>query len=174
MKNNKYLIILILLFYSNYNNAQTDNNENFKIVENELIWQKIFPMQVEYKIYYDNLKTNEFLNSLTENSNSISGKSNKKDLKIKSPYWASFPFDCFIKIEFKDDKLRVSISNITFDGPEIEIYGVSDKLDYKLSTAAQKNGEMKNSKKVQEVISTLDKFFNDTMNPNIAESKDNW
>ena len=131
-------------------------------------------MQVENKIYFDNFKTNEFLNSLSKNNNSISGKSNKKDLKIKSPYWASFPIDCFIKIEFKDDKLRVSISNITFDGPEIEVYGVKDKLDYKLTTEALKNGEMKNSKKVREVISKLDKFFNDTMNPNITKSNDKW
>ncbi len=168
-----------IVFHFTYDNyllslVQLYTFKNFKILDNELIWQKVFPLKIDQNAYFYKLKSVEFLNSLLKNNNIVSGKSNNKDLKIKSPYWASFPFNCFVKIEFKDTKYRVTISNIIFDGPEIEVYGVKNKLDYKLSENVLQNGKMKNSKKIRNVTSELDKFFQIRMAEKSIEEKDDW
>ena len=112
---NKVSLFLILIFSTNTVFSQIRTKANFKVLENEIIWQKVIEFDNDQDNYIDKLKLKEFFNNLEWNNNSIAGKSNKKDLKIKSPYWASFPFDCFVKIEFKENRCRITFSNITFD-----------------------------------------------------------
>ena len=94
-------------------------------------------------------------------------------MKIKSPYWASFPFESFVKIEFKENRCRITFSNITFDGPEIQVSGVKHKYDYKLSKESQKKGKIKNSKKVRKVLKILNGFF-ENITTNKVEKISDW
>lgn len=166
--------ILLFLFFSNVMLSQAGGNLNFKVDENEILWQKVIEFEKVQSEYTEQLKLKEFFNNLNWNETSIAGKSSKKDLKIKSPYWASFPFDCFIKIEFKENRCRVTFSNVTFEGPEIEVLGVKQKLIYKLSDEAQKNGVLKDSKKIINVFYRLNDFFENITSEKLIEKKSDW
>ena len=166
------IIILFLIANLNLVYSQTEISSNFRIENNEIIWQKIIEIKGNKSEYSKNLKLKEFFNKLEWAENSITGKTGEKDLKIKSPYWASFPFESFAKIEFKENRCRVTFSNITFDGPEILISGVKHKYDYKLSKEAQKKGKFKRSKKVRKVLRILNDFFNKITINEIKEKSD--
>ena len=170
----KIYLLVFLIFSTNTMFSQIENNASFKVEENEIIWQKVLEFENTQDEYIGKLKLKEFFNNLEWNENSIAGKSNKKDLKIKSPYWASFPFDCFIKIEFKENRCRITFSNITFDGPEVQVYGVKQKYDYKLSELGLKNGELKKYKKIKNAITELNVFFENITSEKLIEKKSDW
>lgn len=167
------ILILFLILNLNLVHSQSEISPNFKIENNEILWQKVIDFKEGKKEYFSKLNLKEFFNQLEWNETSIAGKTNKKDLKIKSPYWASFPFECFVKIEFKENRCRITFSNITFDGPEIQVSGVKHKYDYKLSKEGQKKGEIKNTKKVLKVIKVLNDFFEGIIT-NKVEKKSDW
>ena len=121
---NKILFTLLTILSLNNIFSQFESLTNFKIEESEILWQKVIKLENTKEKYIEQLKLKEFFNNLKYNENAIFGKSSKQDLKIKSTYWSSFPFDCFVKIEFKENRFRITFSNIIFDGPEIEVYGV--------------------------------------------------
>lgn len=171
---NKYIILLFLILTSAPLYSQSTNYLNFKIEGNEIIWQKVIEIKTSKDEYVNNLKTKEFFINLNSNDNTIAGRTNKKDLKIKSPYWSSFPFDCFTKIEFKENRCRITISKITFDGPEIELNGVKGKYDYELSETASKKGIIKNSKKILTVLFKLNSFFENITSEIHSDKKSDW
>ena len=170
----KILLLFFLTLTSGLIFSQSEENLNFKIEENEIFWQKVIEIDSTKDKYIEVLKLKEFYNNLDWNENSIAGKSNKKDLKIKSPYWASFPFECFIKVEFKESRCRFTFTNITFDGPEIEVYGVKQKYDYKLSEQAQKDGKFINSKKILNILSELNEFFENIISKKQIHTNTDW
>ena len=171
---NKIPFILLTILSLNNIFSQSESVTNFKIEENEILWQKVIKLKNTKEKYIEQLKLKEFFTNLDRSESSIVGKSNKKDLKIKSPYWSSFPFDCFVKIEFKENRFRITFSNITFDGPEIEVYGVKQKYDYKLSEEGKRKGKLKKSKNILKVFSELNKFFENITSENQIEKKSNW
>jgi hypothetical protein len=154
--------------------SQNENRVSFKLEENEIIWQKVIEYENTKDKYIEKLKLKEFFNYLEWDANSIAGKSSKKTLKLKSPNWASFPFDCFIKIEFKENRCRITFSNITFEGPEIQFYGVLRKYDYKLSDQGLKEGELKKYRKIKNVIKELNVFFENITSEKQIEKKSDW
>ena len=167
------ILIFFLLFNLNLIYSQTEISPNYKIENNEILWQKVIDLKEGKKEYFAKLKLKEFFNKLEWNETSIAGKTNKKDLKIKSPYWASFPFESFVKIEFKENRCRITFSNVTFDGPEIQVSGVKHKYDYKLSKESLKKGKIKNSKKIGKVLKILNEFFENVI-INKVEKKSDW
>ncbi len=171
MKN--FIISLFLIISTNLIYSQTEISPNFKIENDEIIWQKVIDVNENKKEFFIRLKSKEFFNKLNFNQIPIAGKTNNKDLNIKSPYWASFSFDSFVKIEFKEKRCRITFSNITFDGPELQVSGVKNKFDYKLSKESLKKGKIKDSKKVRRVMNSLNDFF-ESIVINKDDEKSDW
>jgi hypothetical protein len=166
------ILILFLVLNLNLIYSQIEISPNYKIENNEILWQKVIDIKEGKKEYFSKLKLKEYFNKLEWHETSIAGKTNKKDLKIKSPYWASFPFESFVKIEFKENRCRVTFSNITFNGPEIQVSSVKHKYDYKLSKESLKKGKIKNSKKTGKVLKMLNNFFEKITTDKVEKNSD--
>lgn len=153
----KILFILTLAISSaGFSQKYVDTLQNFKIEKGNIIWQKVFKSNKIDKVK-SFLKSNEFTNTLKEENNSFSGRTTntKKRLVKNSPYYATFGFDGFCTIDFKEDKYRVTLKDIVFDGPTITVLGVQQKQDYPLQLQVIKNTKIKNRKKVIKVLTTL-------------------
>ena len=166
----KFAILLLLV-----SSTVFSQSNNFTIENEKLIWQKINKgndKQIVAKLS-KRLKSENFTNSLKYKDSLFSGNTNQKPLKfIKPPYWASWPFDCFIKIEMKKNRYRITIEDIVFRGPTLNLNTIEDKLNYPLSRNALSKGKIKTSKKVRNIIIELDSFFNEFFT--IEKTKEDW
>lgn len=153
----KLLLFITLLTSSFY--AQ----ENFKIENNSIIWQKVFDNFTNLDL--KQLQQNPFCANLQFN-NVISGTSNYYQFPNKEglPVFAYQDFKCFILVEEKENKYRVTISNITFKGLEIEVFGVKNKSEEYLSFYALKNngGELRKNNSITNTLNSLNNFFIET------------
>lgn len=150
----KLLLLLLFLPFTNY------SQHNFTVKNNQLVWQKVYENPVKKNTFFTQLANIKETNLLENTAIGISGTTDWYVFKIqKPPYWASFPISYFVNIEFKENKYRVTISNVAFDGPEIITYGVKQKMDYKLNLGALDNGKLIQKKKVLSTLNQLNTHF---------------
>jgi hypothetical protein len=157
----KKILLLIFIFIGIQGYCQ---ETDFKIDSNAIVWQKVYQSNdtLFLNMYINQINTNSFTNSLEFKNNIFSGRTNQHNPKLKGPYWLRHPFDCFVSIEFKNDRYKVTVKEITFRGPVLTIYGVEDKLDYNLNDNALSNGAFKTNKKILAAIDSLHTFFSNT------------
>ncbi len=158
----KVLLILFISFSVNiFSQKYVDSLYNFKVDNESIIWQKVFKNKDLDKIK-TRIKTQEFTNKLKEVDSSFSGRSNKYNKRVvkNSPYFATFGFDAFLKIEFKPNKYRVTISDIVFDGPVLKVFSTEQKQDYPLNLNVLRKKRIKNSKRNNNVLKKLDSILN--------------
>lgn len=166
-------ILLIILITTTYCNAQS----RFTVKENTIIWQHIYQTTATNldSLLINQLQQTEATHPLKLKDNQITGTTNWYVLNLeKPPYWASFPISYFINIAIKQNKYRVTIKNVGFNGPEIEAYGVRQKMDYKLNLGALDNGKLKTKKKVTTTLQQLDQHFLEFFKLKPIKSVDNW
>ena len=164
----KFTFILLFITYS------ITAQHNFTIVNNSLQWQVIFNKDTNTNIV-DYFKKNPFTSALTFTEN-ISGISNWHQLQNKKglPIFAYQDFKAFITIEEKEDKYRVTVTNIIFKGVEISFGGVTNKSEDHLEALALKNDfTIRPSKPTQNTLNALNTFFTDTFTVNVTPTT-NW
>ena len=150
------------------------SQHHFITGENEIVWQNTFEGK-NINLLATQLKNIEFTNTLKSDSLNITGTSNWQEIKFTNAQpWAKFPFKCFIKVEGKQNKYRVTITNITFDGQEFTLYGVTTKMDYLLNKAALKNCEIKDNEKIFATLNDLDRYFMQIFTVKDVTAADNW
>lgn len=159
-------IILILLiailtqscYYQNGHTKYTKMPESFSIENKTIInWEKIYVLKENEKIedLKNNLKlkiSNDFIGSISDNQCKCPGGSIFMDWNFNFNY----------KIDVKDNRYRVSISNIIFkNGMQYYYYGVTTTKD--ISTleyfALKNNGEFKISFQNKANLECLDRYF---------------
>jgi hypothetical protein len=152
----KLTIIILLTSISIFSQKYVDTLYNFKVDTGNIIWQKVFETN-KLKQVKEFLKSNEFTNTLTEVNNSFTGRTTntKKRLVKNTPYYANFGFDGFCTIDFKENKYRVTLKDIVFDGPTITVAGIQKKQNYPLQLQVIKKDKIYNKKKVVKVLTAL-------------------
>ncbi|MEN8185920.1 MAG: hypothetical protein ABFR05_02190 [Bacteroidota bacterium] len=136
---------------------------NFKTKNQQLYWQKVYDYN-DITILDAHLKSNSFTSNLDITNNINSVISNPGKLKEeKLPTYAHRNFFAYIKIDLRENKYRVTISEITFTGIGIEwVEGVSEDSNTLLDVHALEKNEIKKDKATTITLNNLDKFFNKT------------
>lgn len=113
----RLMIIIISLIIVEIGYAQfhrTDSVGNFYVDDNQLIWEKYFPMQDENDLDQQ-LKSNHFSSNLDILRFRRTAMSKPTQLTASNlPEYARGDFEAFIVVDFKGDQYRISIKNITF------------------------------------------------------------
>lgn len=171
----KRLLFIFLFFTANfYSQKYVDKLYNFKLDEGKIIWQKIYN-NTTFTNLDKHIKSSEFLKPLTLIDSTFKGRSTntKKRVVRNNPYFATFGFDAFITIEFKENRYRVTAKDIVFDGPTINLYGVEEKQNYPLQLNVIKKGKIKNSKRFNNTLQKLDSILNSKFIVKTIK-KDDW
>ena len=176
----KKFAALLFILSSTYSFSQEkilDSIYNFKLTNTDIIWQKIYSLNDTTSVNKtkEQLQTDEFTNNLNKVNGNLSGRSNNhgKRLVKNSPYYATWVFDTYLKIEFKSEKFRATANDIIFRGPLLNIYGVQKQQDYPLFVNIVKNNKFKRNKKSLKVLKSLDSILNSKFTLK-ETSNDNW
>ncbi|APZ46313.1 hypothetical protein BW723_08385 [Polaribacter reichenbachii] len=161
------LLIITFCLSSFSQNTQLEY-DNFKIQENKsLKWQKVFDLTISkdsiVKLLEVNLNNNSFFNELKYSKYRFTGFSNYKLLSdVKKLYGvaSNTQYKCFIVIDVKDNKYRVSVSDITFKNIPVTVGNVTVNNEYTLYKLTVK-GNNKNFKKGKLAKNTLHSFNKD-------------
>ena len=165
--------IILLLLFTNICIAQ----HHFKIENEAVIWQKVFETDSTNTVaIFKKLKGLKQTNKLDFSvNNKIQGETVYTSVKLSNPaHWAGWPYKCFLNIEFKKNRLRVTASDFTFDGPTINIYGVESKLDYIMTKGAVKRGKFKTNKKTIATLNDFEIHLIDLFTISENKEEDNW
>ncbi|QXP71947.1 hypothetical protein H0I29_07745 [Polaribacter sp. R2A056_3_33] len=180
----KTLITLLLLIQ--VVNLSSQNSkieyENFKLQENKkLVWQKIYDNKVSkdsiFTILSGFISQNSFLNNLKYKDFTFSGYSNF--LSISNTKGLSLAvqkeFNCFVKIEIKPNKYRVTISNVKFKPVSMDFGGITFDDPMELESLAVRNNhfELRKNKKSKETLQRLNSDFINLLELKNTK-KDNW
>lgn len=157
----KFIVIAVLFAAATHSQKNIDTLYNFKLKEGVIIWQKIY-QDHQFKEVENQIKSNQFTKTLTLLDSVFSGRTNntKKRVVKNWPYFATFGFDGYATVEFKNNKYRVTVKDIIFDGPTTNIYGVMQKQDYPLQLNVIKKNKIRNTKKNNNVLRKIDSILN--------------
>ena len=152
----KYLLIL-LLFVSGLGYAQEDNHY-FKLNEhNELIWQKTYTIK-DSSNYVNSLLKREKTSNIKSEYGQILGEFNNIQLKgSKYPVYSKRPTKGSLIIEFKENRIRVTVVNIVFQSLKGNVLAKEKVIPATLSKYALNNkNEIKKGKSVTSMLQGLD------------------
>jgi hypothetical protein len=138
---------------------------NFAAVDSNVVWEQVFNDSVVATDYLKHLNI-----SISQENPAIlvndytSGQSTYMDLiEDKSSLSAFFrqPVKFDYRVDFKEEKYRVTIRNITFKGISITLYGVTDDTDTYLDNSLIRNrdGELRKNKMSQRIQYQLNSVF---------------
>lgn len=169
----KIIIILLLATTNIYSQKYVDSLYNFKLEKGNIIWQKVFKTTDIEKTHHQ-IKTTEFTNKLKDINNVFSGRTTNTNKRVvkNTPYFATFGFDGYCLIEFKENRYRTTIKDITFRGPNILVLGVEQKLDYPLQNNVVKKGKIKTTKRNKRVLQKLDSIITSKIKPTPTKKED--
>ena len=172
----KIIILFLLITGSVYSQKFVDSLFTFKVVDNEIIWQKIFTSEVEslQNTFRKQVVTNLQLENLQEIGGTMSFvvKDEKIDFKKYGGTWGGtatylqYPQSFLVVIEFKDSRYRVTIKSIKVDFSSANL-GIS-----KLDDIILKKGKFKNTKYVKKSLSYYHRHFTEKFT--LKQKNDDW
>jgi hypothetical protein len=162
----KNLITLLLLSISINIYSQNSKTEykNFKLQEDKtLIWQKVFEFDASRDSIVKLLKSfkssNSFINKLDYNNYSFSGTSNYSKISDMNgmPLGVQTEFNCFIKIDVKEQKHRITISDLKFKPISIDFGGIDMNTSFSIEDMAVRNNyhEIRRNNTARKVLTNL-------------------
>ncbi|UAM97771.1 hypothetical protein K8354_15970 [Polaribacter litorisediminis] len=167
-------IFTTLLIFAVYLNSFSQNSKteykNFKLQENKtLIWQKVFEFDASKDSIVKLLKafksSNSFINKLDYNNYSFSGTSNYSKISDMNgmPLGVQTEFNCFIKIDVKEQKHRITISDLKFKPITIDFGGIETNNSFSIEDIAVRNNyhEIRKNNTARKVLTNLN---NDLLN----------
>jgi len=172
----KIIILFLLITGSVHSQKLVDSLFTFKVVDNEIIWQKIFTSEVEslQNTFRKQVVTNLQLENLQEIGSTMSFvvKDEKINFKKYGGTWGGtaiylqHPQSFLVVIDFKDNRYRVTIKSIKVDFTSVNL-GV-DKLD----DIILKKGKFKNTKYVKKSLSYYHRHFTEKFT--LKQKNDDW
>lgn len=115
----KKILVFLLIVGSNCFGQANENESNFKVEDNKVIWQKVYDISVSPSQYLSFIRLKNCLESIDTVQNTIIGKLKrfKPDTygvsRMALPiYITSNTVYADVKIEVKENKYRVTLSNI--------------------------------------------------------------
>ncbi|MBA4851337.1 hypothetical protein [Emticicia sp. BO119] len=124
MKKVLYLLLLCSVTVLSISKVQaqeetTPETSLFKVEDNAVIWQKVYSMNVTPKEYLTFIKLKGVLEDIDTLQSTIIGKLKRFKLNTYGAPWATTPiylkqnmFTSDVRIEIKEDRYRVTLSNI--------------------------------------------------------------
>jgi hypothetical protein len=174
----KHFIFTIIFFIPAILKSQVV--ENLKLENKQMIFEKIYLLDslesntVEKLLTLNIPKVQDLSNFSKTNEIIIAKIANAKIDYRKyggkfgnTPTILNYPFFCDVSIVWKDQKYRVTISNMYFAGNPIGTVKASEIF------TSNKGAEFDNSKNVKKAMYYIDNYLSDQFKINISE-KDNW
>ena len=115
----KYIVVLFLITIKSF--SQTLEFNNFKYTNGNLTWQKVYTTNATTNNIVKSLKTTGIIKNITEFNNSFTGTIENLELDyrgfgktgINTPFYIVNNYlECFILVELKENKYRVTLKEI--------------------------------------------------------------
>lgn len=160
------LILLLIKLSSLYSQNPKTEHENFKLQEDKtLIWQKVYEIEASKDSIVNLLKafksSNSFINKLDYNNFSFSGTSNYSKISDMKgmPLAVQTEFNCFLKIDIKNNKYRITISDLKFKPIEFDFGGIEIDNSYSIEDISVRDNyhEIRKNKTARKVLANLNK-----------------
>ena len=172
----KLTIVLLLLTSSVFGQKLVDSLYTFKVVDSEIVWQKIFTSDEDdlQNTFRKQVVTNLQLENLQEIGSTMSFvvKDEKIEFKKYGGTWGGtaiflqYPQNFLVVIDFKDNRHRVTIKSIKVDFSSANL-GI-DKLD----EIILKKGKFKNTKYMKKSLSYYHRHFTEKFT--LKHKNDDW
>ncbi|AQS93883.1 hypothetical protein BXQ17_07350 [Polaribacter sp. BM10] len=169
MKNFTVLLLFITCLNCFSQNPKNEH-ENFKLQgDKTLIWQKVYEVEVSKDSIVNVLKdfksSSSFINKLEYNNFSFSGISNYSKISDMRgmPIAVKTEFNCFIKIDIKNNKYRITITDLKFKPIEFDFGGIGINNSYRIEDVCVRDNypEIRKNKTARRVLTNLN---NDLLN----------
>ena len=142
----KLTLLLFFTLLTTYFN-QTEN-ENFRIDENQVVWQKTYETELSKEALIDKIKTSGKFKNISISEDKLTAEITELSIDYKGYgesrmsipiYLSTYSVKAFCMFEFKDNKYRTTFKNIKFvalysdalseigEVTEIETYALSQK-----------------------------------------------
>lgn len=175
----KIILLLFILPFTIY--SQLDTLYNFKIHNNELIWQHTFESEKTAEDLKTMYSTNTISTFNTSNLNELNNRitfhieQDKVNFKKFGGTWGNtatfvqYPISYLVIIDFKDFKYRITIKSIIID------YGRLGTISLEDTTTKKRTTVFKSSQAVLNGLLDYDKYFLDKYHlKNILLENDDW
>jgi len=172
----KLTIVLLLLTSSVFGQKLVDSLYTFKVVDSEIVWQKIFTSDEDdlQNTFRKQVVTNLQLENLQEIGSTMSFvvKDEKIDFKKYGGTWGGtatflqYPQNFLVVIDFKDNRYRVTIKTIKVDFSSVDL-GINKLDDFIL-----KKGKFKNTKYIKKSLSYYHRHFTEKFT--LKQKNDDW
>lgn len=171
----KNFILFFFLISNFYVLGQNESPEDLNFIlddNNKVIWQKVFEVGYGVESLVNDLKSyfenNLFTNSMEPVNNGFAGKSATVKLSsIRGVAMGAYsPYSSFIKIDVKENRYRVSVTDIVFEGIETGVtsggISISSTTPLTLEDLAVKNtkSEFRKNSAALTLLTTLNTDFN--------------
>lgn len=160
---------------------------SFILSENKKVtWQKIYPVNLESDSLTKSLKTylknNFFTSQLNLIDNKFIGQSTKVKLSSTKgvAMGALTPFTAYVKIDIKNNRYRVSVTDIIFDGTEVGVssgsFSISSATPLTLEdfVVRNKKNEFRKNNTALSLLKVINKDFENYFNLKEISNEDDW
>mgnify|MGYP001025968995 CR=1 FL=1 len=152
--------------------------------DNKVTWQKIYDYNANkdslVKILQFYLKNNLFTRLLEKSDDGFIGQSAKVKLSIAKDKPMASPFSAFIKIDVKDNKYRVYVTDIIFEGAEVGVISGGISISSATSNSFgyyvvnNKKNDFKKSRTAMNLLNSLNDDLTSYFTIKIDTSADDW
>lgn len=165
---NTLILFLIALSFNNFSQNSKIHFGNFSLQDSkEIHWQKVYEIQASkdsiVKLLSAFKLSSSFLNNLEYNNYTFSGLSNfSKISDLKGlPIAVHTDFNCFISIDIKENKYRVSIKNVKFKPINLDMGMIEMNTNFTLEdiVVRDNHNEIRQNKTAQKVLTNLQNDF---------------
>lgn len=152
MKTTLFLFLVVFAMINTIGQDLQPADLNFTMdSEKKVIWQKVFELDMQNDSLMISLKDylggNLFTSKLSSIDNGFVGQSAKVKLSsTKSVAMGAYsPYEAFVKVEVKDSRYRVTVTDIVFDGMETGVssggFSISSTTPLRLADFVVKNNK---------------------------------
>ncbi|TXD50259.1 MULTISPECIES: hypothetical protein [unclassified Polaribacter] len=174
------MLLLISTIYTYTQNPKIEY-ENFKLQEDKkIVWQKVYEFKGSKDSITEILKefitTNSFLNNLKYTNYGFTGFSSYpkiSDLR-GMPIAVQTAFNSFVSIDIKENRCRISISNIKFKPLNMDFGGIEMNTNSALEDITVRNNyhEIRKNNTARKTLSNLNKDFLKILTLKINKNED--
>lgn len=176
----KYFLFFLIVSSFSFNQVK-HHESDFKIIDNVLIWDKVYETNKTIDDIYKILKTNNYFKNVEKLDTTITFETIEKVTPHQKHRKSSFVSSFMFKrkrysgyIDFKDNRYKVSIQNIEFidDDARLNNFEITTNLEqYVLNN---KKNDFKKTAQILNSLVAFDNYFKSIFDFNKEVIKDDW
>jgi hypothetical protein len=174
--------ILLILFIIPVTLIAQSSDINFKLIDGNIAWQKVYDNPVDINTYFAKIKSTSSINNVELSNEVIFGEINQLSHEYKQAglKWASTAIyvsgmltNAKFRVEFKDGRYRVTVSDIRMIQRNVNQLTLTSSNEIALQNIEVKNNEVK-PKFLQKEGKAYDYSFNKIFEYKSEEDKNDW